>query len=111
MDKEIAAILIKYGIPKSKIDELGSELLTSRCVIFKSELQPINGEPILHVNGTPDDSYPLRILQAYRINCDFRWEENIEGETTNLLLKMMNSQKEKRAEVLDKAIAKLSEDL
>jgi len=108
MDKEVSAILIKHGIPQSSISDLESSLMQARCVIYKSELPPINGETILHINGTPDKDYPLRILQAYRQNCDCKWADNTgKNEPTNSLFKMMNEQNDKRAMLLDKAITKL----
>jgi len=65
-------------------------------------------QPVLEVDGTPDDGYPLRILQAYRQQCDCRWADTTDGTSTeNPLLKMMNDHCEQRARLLDKAIAKL----
>ena len=90
------------------IDDLQSELIRAHCVIFKSELPPINGQAVLYIDATPDKDYPLRILQAYRQDCNCQWAENTTGgEPTNPLLKVMNDQNNKRAKVLDKAIAKL----
>jgi len=65
-------------------------------------------QPLLYVDGTPDDDYPLRILQAYRQECDCKWTDTSDGtDTENPLLKMMNAHCEQRAEILDEAIKKL----
>lgn len=63
----------------------------------------------LFVNATPDEDYPLRILQAYRDDCDIMWSDNASGdEPQNALAKIMNQHQKERAVVLDKAIQKLS---
>ena len=57
----------------------------------------------LHVDATPDDGYPLRILRAYRENCDIMWSDNFWSDT--------NAAQRKRAEILDRAIALLTDHL
>ena len=70
------------------------------------KLPPLTQEPFRYVDATPDAGYPLRILRAYRQNCDCRWADNTAGEEpTNPLLKMMNEHCQQRAEILDRAIA------
>lgn len=64
-------------------------------------LPEITQEAIIHIDGTPNEDYPLRILRAYRENCNCRWESPGENE----LLKLMNLQCEKRAAILDRAIS------
>ena len=78
--------------------------MKKRTETFK--LPNITQQPIEHVDGTPDNLYPLRILRAYRENCNCMWSESsgVE-EVKNPLLKLMNDQQIKRAEILDKAIA------
>jgi len=72
----------------------------------KSRLPELTKQPILHIDGTPNEGYVLRILQAYRDDCDYQWAESTDrAEPTNLLLKMMNEHCEQRAELLDEAIA------
>jgi len=68
------------------------------------DLPEINKQPLLHVDATPDDNYVLRILQAYRANCDCVWV----SEPENLLVQEMNRLQKLRAEKLDLAIAKLT---
>ena len=66
----------------------------------------VNQEPIRFIDATPNEEYPLRILKAYRQQCDCRWVESTDGsEPTNPLLKLMNELNEQRAAILDKAIA------
>ena len=73
-------------------------------------LPELTQQPILYVDGTPDKGYPLRILEAYRQECDCKWADTTDGEETeNPLLKMMNEHCEKRAEILDRAIKLLRE--
>jgi len=73
------------------------------------KLPELTQQPILHIDGTPDEDYPLRILRAYRQECDCKWAENTDdSEPTNPLLIMMNKHCEQRAEILDRAIEKLS---
>ncbi len=72
------------------------------------ELPELTKQPILFVDGTPDEEYPLRILRAYREQCDCRWADTTDGsDAESPLLKLMNEHCEQRAKVLDKAIALL----
>ena len=74
------------------------------------KLPELTQQPILHIDGTPDEDYAVRILRAYREECNCRWADTTEGtETENPILKMMNEHCEKRAEFLDKAIAILED--
>ena len=70
-------------------------------------MEAIKGEPIIHVDATPDEDYPFRILQAYRENCNCRWASSTDGQAMNPLCIKMNDDCEKRAEILDRAIKKL----
>ena len=58
-------------------------------------------QPIFHIDGTPDNEYVLRILRAYRKNCDCRWSSTKPSD----FIDIMNSLCEQRATLLDKAIA------
>jgi len=62
-------------------------------------------EPILCVDGTPDAGYVLRILRAYRENCNCKWAYDGEEE----MLRIMNEACDARAKLLDEAIARLEE--
>lgn len=71
-------------------------------------LPDVTQQPVMHVDGTPDEGYPLRILGAYRANCDCLWTDNTAGDKPlDPLCRTMNELQRKRAEVLDRAIAKL----
>lgn len=65
-----------------------------------SKLPDLTQEPIRHINATPDKEYPLRILKAYRENCNCRWA----GDLDNPLIKTMNEMNDERAKLLDNAI-------
>jgi hypothetical protein len=68
-----------------------------------SKLPSLTHQPLEVVDMTPDESLPLRILQAYRTNCDCRWE----ADPPSKLVDLMNEANDKRAEILDKAIERL----
>ena len=61
----------------------------------------------MHVDMTPDEELPLRILQAYRDNCNTRWEVHGLPEDKSRIYDMMNDHCEQRAGILDRAIALL----
>ena len=69
-------------------------------------LPEVTQQPILYVDGTPTDDYPLRILRAYRENCNCRW---VSEPRPNPLIDLMNEYCEKRAKILDRAIRILKE--
>lgn len=76
-----------------------------------TDLPKFSQQPILNVDLTPDEELPLRILQAYRENCNCRWSDTTDGGgTENPTLKLMNEHCEQRAEILDKAINKLRKE-
>jgi hypothetical protein len=72
-----------------------------------NKLPEITKQPIIYVDSTPDSGYVLRILKAYRDNCDCKWATSCDGECDNLLLKTMNEHQDQRAKLLDEAIDKL----
>ena len=61
-------------------------------------------EPIHHVDATPDKQYPLRILRAYRENCNSKIATSSDGSCDNPLFQYMNECSEERAKILDEAI-------
>lgn len=70
-------------------------------------LPKLTQEPIKFIDSTPDEDYPLRILQTYRADCCCKWETN--NEDSRALLDLMNEHNDQRAVFLDKAI-KLLQD-
>ena len=72
-------------------------------------LPEITEQPIINVDATPNEDYPLRILKAYRETCNYQLVEssNPDALFSNPLLKVMNEHNNKRADILDRAIAKL----
>lgn len=70
-----------------------------------------NKIPTYHVNATPDDEYPIRLLQAYRNDCDLPWITHpTDSEGSKALAKIMNEHQQQRAVILDKALEKLKEN-
>jgi hypothetical protein len=67
-------------------------------------VKELTKKPILYVDATPNEGYPLRILQAYRDDCDCNWATDTAGNCDNPLLELMNEHNQQRAEILDKAI-------
>jgi len=61
-----------------------------------------------HIPATPDDGYPLRILRVYRADCDMRWADTSDGDVGNPLTVALNEMQDKRAAILDRAIAALA---
>ena len=64
---------------------------------------------IQYVDMTPDEDLPLRILRAYRHDCDMRWDTAGLGPAQTLIYEVMNDSQGLRAEILDRAIAKLQQ--
>ncbi len=74
-------------------------------------LPEVTQQPIIYVDATPNGGYVLRILQAYRQNCNCKWADTSSpNETQNPLLVMMNETNDKRARLLDKSIALLGDE-
>ena len=65
----------------------------------------LTNEPIVWIDATPDEEYPLRILRTHRANCDTKWI----ASPPNKVYDQMNEDQVKRAEILDRAI-KVLED-
>ena len=76
---------------------------------MRTKLPALTQQPVINVAATPDADYPLRILRAYRQNCDSMWASNSDGSVNSPLLEMMNEDNRKRAAILDKAIRTLEE--
>jgi hypothetical protein len=75
------------------------------------KLPKLTEEPILFVNACPDEKYPLRILEAHRMNQNSKW--HVEGfpENEAKIYDLMNEASDKRAEILDWAIRVLKDAL
>jgi len=74
-------------------------------VKIKSSLPPLTQQPLLHIDMTPTPDMALRILRAYRQDCDCMWADNTGGEETkNPFLARMNEDNRKRARILNEAI-------
>lgn len=87
------------------MDSIGNWFSVQRGPVKKgTDLPPITQQPIIHVDGTPDDGYVLRILRAYRENGNCVYEVS----PPSVLWDMMNKHQRQRAELLDAAIAKLA---
>ena len=71
------------------------------------EFSKLKPEPLLHVDATPDGDYALRILQAYRANCNCKYVVHGMSEEDTKFWGMMNEIQDQRAVVLDMAITKL----
>lgn len=74
----------------------------------KSKWPELKPESILHVDATPDEGYPLRILKAYRQNCNSKYETHGLSKKQAKFWDMMNEVQDQRAEILDQAIEQLS---
>lgn len=64
------------------------------------DLPKVTQEPLIHIDMTPGSDLPIRILEAYRANCNCKWEAIPESEFVDF----MNKLQDERAEILDKAI-------
>ncbi len=73
-------------------------------------LPPLNKEPLHYIDSTPDNKYPIRILQAHLENTKCRFVLTEPAEQSKLY-DMMNYQQNKRAEILQQAINILEESL
>lgn len=64
------------------------------------DLPPLTQQPIIAVDGTPDPKYAIRVLRAYRENCNCKWH----SEPQDPMWDMMNVHQDERAAILDEAI-------
>ena len=94
----------KLAALQGLVDALGTGVGDGMTKIAGME---IVGQSIEHVDATPDAEYPVRILRAYRQNCDMRWE----ASPPSPLCDELNRLQEQRARLLDQAIAVLEDQL
>ncbi len=80
----------------AKVEELEERLATLAGMRKPDEV---------FIDATPE-GYPVRILQHYRDRCDGR----IEAHPPSPVYDIMNEHQIERAEVLDRALAKLKEE-
>ncbi len=59
------------------------------------------------VDATPDEDFPIRILQLYRQDCESKYLTSGLSPERTLVWEMMNEWQDQRAAILDKAIAVL----
>ena len=62
----------------------------------------LNQKPFL-LDMTPDEELPLRILKAYRRDCNAKWASSGPGNT-HQIYDAMNEAQDQRASILDQAI-------
>ena len=74
----------------------------------KREYPNLTQEAIKFIDATPDENYPLRILHAYRENCNSRYETHGLSKEDARFWEIMNEFQEQRAKILDEAIGKLT---
>lgn len=72
-------------------------------------LPDLTQQPVLFVDGTPDDEYPKRILSAYIQHATCNWVSDNTGDTppNNPMLAQMNRDNAKRRTILQRAMARL----
>jgi len=63
------------------------------------------------VDATPNDSYPVRILEAYRRHCDIMYATDSEGNCDNVLYVSMNQANRARVLILDRALKIMREGM
>ena len=82
------------------------------CNPKEKQMFSLTQQPIEHVDATPDNDYPLRILKAYRKNCDCKWSRNAGNvDVDDSLIETMNRFNDERAKILDKAIIILENEM
>jgi environmental stress-induced protein Ves len=64
----------------------------------------------MHVDSTPDDEYPIRILKMYRFACDTEFSVTGLGEEISEIYDIMNQAQRERAKLLDEAIGTLEKE-
>lgn len=91
-------------------DALGVAFNSGESFLFYAEdlAEPVNDQLVAKhfVNATPDDEYPIRILQAHRDDCDIEYVGG-KGGINKTLAKILSDNQKQRAVILDKALVKL----
>lgn len=85
------------------------EILRLRKRLEAAEIENRHRVVFKHIDATPDDEYPLRILRAYREDCNLTWATTTDGTPSDSrLVEAMNDMQRERAAILDRAIAALA---
>ena len=66
-------------------------------------------QPVEAVDMSIDADLPLRILRAYRQNCDVHWAVEGVDEASRRIYDVMNEHQRQRAKILDAAIRTLEQ--
>lgn len=74
---------------------------------MKTKLPRLTKQLVEHIDSTPDEDYPLRILRVYRANCNSFWETHGLSSSEEIIYATMNEHQKQRAKILDRAIKKL----
>lgn len=74
-----------------------------------TETPPLTQRPILGVDATPDEQYPIRILEAYLYNARTNWEVSGLNEGATKVYEEMNRHQAERVLILERAIAALNQ--
>ena len=76
---------------------------------MQNKMKDRNRKEYKFVDATPDGNYALRILQAYRGDCNTEWSDNTAGlNISNPMIVELNKLQRERAKELDIAIKLLS---
>lgn len=73
----------------------------------RSKLPELLGKQEFHLDLTPDDHLPIRILTAYLCQCGARWGVGGVDDNIKEIYEVMNKDQEKRAEIIRQAIKHL----
>lgn len=106
-DKAFFGMTGHYNVRKKTLEEVKQNIeiaIFGKPATF-SNLPEMTQQPLMSVDVTPNSGLTLRILEAYRTNCDCNWRTS----EPNPLWDKMNQDNSNRAVLLDKAIKKLEE--
>jgi len=70
--------------------------------LVEPEMQKYQSKNV-YFDATPNDEYPLRILESYRKDCDVLWKTTGD-KADDILANILNKAQKERAEKLDQAI-------
>ena len=70
----------------------------------------LNKQPLPYVDATPDENYPIRILQAFLHDAGCDWEVHGLSEEKSKIYDLMNEHQKERRILLSRAIKVLQEN-